>query len=129
MADIFDYIVIGAGSAGCVLAERLSADGRSRVLLLEEGPEDRSWLIRMPRGVGKLMMDPAQAHYYPTAAQRSFGPELWVRGKVVGGSSSTNGLVWIRCQPEDFDNFEARGASGWGWSSIAPFFKRLEDHA
>jgi choline dehydrogenase-like flavoprotein len=128
---IFDYILIGAGSSGCVLAERLSRDSAIRVLLLEAGGEDKSPLIHMPKGMGKLVLDPGYAWHYPVEQPREAGmaaTEMWVRGKVLGGSSSINGMIYIRGQPEDYDHWESLGATGWNWSAMRAAFDAIEDH-
>lgn len=131
MPESFDYIIIGAGSAGCVLAERLSANPRNSVLLLEAGGRDSSYLIHMPKGIGKLVLDPNHAWHFPVDQPREAGmpaSEIWIRGKVLGGSSSINGMIYIRGQPEDYDEWEARGGAGWGWSTMKEAFKAIEDH-
>jgi choline dehydrogenase len=124
----FDYVIVGAGPAGCVLANRLSADLTVNVLLVEAGDRDTSPLIGMPRGFGELMGDPATAWHYPT---RPFGPsqqvEYWVRGKTLGGSSAINGMVYNRGQRADYDALERLGNPGWGWDDILPVFKAVED--
>jgi len=124
----YDYIIVGAGSAGCVLANRLSANGRCRVLLLEAGPRDTDFWIHVPLGYGKLFARTDVNWAYegepePTLnGRRVFTP----RGKVLGGSSSINGLVYIRGQREDFD---AWGVPGWGFDDLLPYFKKSEDQS
>jgi choline dehydrogenase len=129
--DIADYIIVGAGSAGCVLAERLSSDGRSSVLLIEAGPEDTHPLVHMPKGIGKLLSNPEFTWVFPTEPEPGNGSrsEYWVRGKLLGGSSSVNGMIYTRGQPQDYDQWASLGLHEWSWSVVAPYFKRMEDHA
>ena len=125
----FDYVIVGAGPAGCVLANRLSADRAISVLLLEAGGEDTNPLIAMPRGFAELFGDPATAWHYPT---RPFGPseqiESWVRGKTLGGSSSVNGMIYNRGHAGDYDALERLGNPGWGWDDMLPVFRTIEDN-
>jgi choline dehydrogenase len=124
----FDYILVGAGSAGCVLADRLSADGRSKVLLLEVGGSDRSIFIQMPSALSIPMNNPRYNWFYHTEPEPHLnGRRMHTpRGKVLGGSSSINGLVYIRGNAQDFDGWQAQGASGWAYRDVLPYFKRAE---
>lgn len=124
----FDYIVVGAGSAGSVLANRLSEDPACRVLLVEAGHKADSFWISVPAGVGKLFYDPRYNWNYQTEPIQSLdGRQIhWPRGKVLGGSSSINGMVYMRGHPADFDNWEKLGNPGWAWSDVLPYFKRSE---
>lgn len=129
--DSYDYVIVGAGSAGCVLAARLSESGRNRVLLLEAGPDDRRFWIQMPIGYGKSFYDRRVNWMYMTepvanlAGRRSY----WPRGRVLGGSSSINAMVYIRGQAEDYDGWRDAGNPGWGWDDILPLYRRMETHA
>jgi choline dehydrogenase len=127
----WDYIVVGAGSAGSVLAARLSESGRHRVLLLEAGPGDRRLWVRIPLGYAKSFMDPAiNWMYWSEPAASLNGRKLYYpRGKVLGGSSSINALVYSRGQPSDYDGWEAEGNPGWGWEKVASVYRRMERQA
>ncbi len=127
--DRFDYIIVGAGSAGCVLANRLSADPGNRVLLLEAGGPDRNPWIHIPVGYFKTMHDPATDWCYLTHPDPGIvGRRLqWPRGKVLGGSSSLNGLLYVRGQREDYDRWHELGNTGWSFEEVLPYFKKSED--
>jgi choline dehydrogenase len=125
----FDYIIVGAGSAGCVLANRLSADGKHSVLLLEAGPKDSNLWIHVPLGYGKLFKDKTVNWMYQTEPEPGLdGRTIFQpRGKVLGGSSSINGLLYVRGQHEDYDRWRQHGNSGWGYDDVLPYFKKAED--
>ena len=124
----YDYIVVGAGSAGCVLAGRLSEDPATRVLLLEAGPADRSPWIHLPIGYGKTMWSPSVNWCFETDPDPNMNGRriYWPRGKTLGGSSSINGLIYIRGQHEDYDHWAALGNAGWGHADVLPYFIRSE---
>ncbi|MGJ5203224.1 GMC family oxidoreductase [Bradyrhizobium sp. HKCCYLR20261] len=129
-ADLeFDYVVVGAGSAGCVLANRLSSDGRHKVLLLEAGPKDTNIWIHVPLGYGKLFKEKTVNWMYQTEPEPGLdGRSVFQpRGKVLGGSSSINGLLYVRGQHEDYDRWRQRGNVGWGHDDVLPYFKRAEN--
>lgn len=129
-SEIFDFIVVGAGSAGCVLANRLSADRRTRVLLIEAGPRDYNPWIHIPAGYYRTMFDPKISWGYETAPVPGAGNRKipWPRGKVLGGCSSINGLVYARGQKEDFDQWRQLGNVGWGFNDVLPYFIKAEDN-
>src|ERR1700676_2713090 len=126
--EIFDYVIVGAGSAGCVLADRLSADGTRRVLVLEYGGSDRSIFIQMPSALSIPMNMPKYNWYYHTEPEPHLdGRRMHTpRGKVLGGSSSINGLVYVRGNPQDFERWAEEGAAGWSYRDVLPYFKRAE---
>ena len=125
----FDFVIVGAGSAGCVLANRLSASGRHRVLLLEAGGADRHPWLHIPLGYGKNFTNPKVNWLYTSEPDACSGDRRIAqpRGKVLGGSSAINGLVYIRGQREDYDHWSALGNAGWGYEDVLPYFRRAED--
>src|SRR4051794_13539891 len=125
----FDYVIVGAGSAGCVLANRLSADGKHSVLLLEAGPKDSNLWIHVPLGYGKLFKEKTVNWMYQTEPEPGLnGRQVFQpRGKVLGGSSSINGLLYVRGQHEDYDRWRQRGNAGWGYDDVLPYFKKAEN--
>jgi choline dehydrogenase len=127
--DTFDYIVTGAGSAGCVVAARLSASGRYRVLLLEAGDKDRNPWIHVPMASSRLFANPRVNWMYESEPEPELGGRSLYqpRGKVLGGTSSINGMVYMRGNPADYDEWRQRGCTGWDWDSVLPYFKKAED--
>ena len=128
-AGIYDYIVTGAGSAGCAVAARLSENGRYRVLLLEAGGEDRNFWIHVPVGYSRLFANPAVNWMFESEPEPELGGRTMYqpRGKVLGGTSSINGMVYMRGNPADYDLWRQRGCVGWDWDSILPYFTKAED--
>jgi choline dehydrogenase len=128
MQTTFDYVISGAGSAGCVLARRLS-DAGNKVLLLEIGPSDNSWIIRMPAGLRSAFKPTSKYNwwYYTEEQQHLNNRKIQQpRGRVLGGSSSINGMTWLRGHPLDFDRWQHEGASDWDWANCLPYFKKIE---
>lgn len=125
-----DYVIVGAGSAGCVVANRLSADPKVNVVLLEAGPPDTNPWIHIPVGYFKTMHNPTVDWCYKTEAEAGLNGRSidWPRGKVLGGSSSLNGLLYVRGQPEDYDRWRQMGNAGWGWDEVLPLFRRAENN-
>ncbi|BEG73988.1 GMC family oxidoreductase [Achromobacter xylosoxidans] len=130
MSEAVDYIVVGAGSAGCVLANRLSANGQHTVCLLEAGPPDRSPWIHIPIGYGKTMFHKALNWGYYTEPDPNMLDRriYWPRGRTLGGSSAINGLIYIRGQRQDYDAWAAAGNPGWSWEECLPYFRKLENN-
>ena len=126
--ESFDYVIVGAGTAGCVLADRLSASGRNRVLILEAGGSDARFWIKAPIGYGITFADARVNWKYQARSSPGLnGRDMyWPRGRVVGGSSSINAMVYCRGMPADFDDWRELGNYGWGWDEVRPYFERSE---
>lgn len=129
-ADGYDFVIVGAGSAGCVLAERLSQSGRHTVLVIEAGGTDRRFYVQLPLGYGKLFYDPAVNWMYATEPDPGLAGnrDHWPRGKLLGGSSSINAMVWIRGHASDYDDWQAAGNPGWGWPDVRAAYRAIEDN-
>ncbi len=127
--ETFDFIVTGAGSAGCAVAGRLSESGRWRVLLLEAGGRDSNPWIHIPLGYTKTFTNPQVNWMFETEPEKELNNRTLYqpRGKVLGGTSSINGMVYMRGTPTDYDGWRQRGCEGWDWDSVLPFFKKAED--
>lgn len=130
MAAAYDYVIVGAGAAGCALASRLSEDPNVNVCLIEAGGSDRHPFVTMPRGVAKLMKMPAYVYFYLTQPEPHTGnrPDYWVRGKGLGGSTSVNGMVWVKGQPADYEALAEQAGEQWGWASFARAYEAIEGH-
>ena len=126
---VFDYVIVGAGSAGCVLANRLSEDPDIRVAIIEAGPKDSYPAIHMPRAFTKVYQHPELLwRYDANVGGGSNRQEEWIRGRTLGGSSSVNGMIYVRGQPQDYDGWNAMGLSDWGWPQMLAAFKAMENH-
>ena len=125
--DTFDYIVVGAGSAGCVVAARLSEDPNVSVLLLEAGGDDSHYSLRMPVAFLKAVINPAFNWGYLSEPEPHLGGRpVWLpRGRVLGGSGSINGMFYMRGHPNDYREWEQLGATGWGYTDVLPYFRRM----
>jgi len=126
----YDFIIAGGGTAGCILANRLSADGKHRVLMLEAGQEARSMWISIPAGFSKLLVNPDYNWRFATEPEDNvYGRTIAVpRGKGVGGSTLINGMIYVRGQPQDYDGWEAAGATGWGHAQAERVFRKIEHY-
>ena len=131
MRSEYDFIVVGSGSAGCVVAEALSRDSSTRVLVIEAGPRDLSPMIHMPAGMQSLMENTKYNWAFRTVPQRHLNNrQLYIpQGKVIGGTSSINGMIYIRGSRQDYDGWAARGCYGWSYKDVLPVFKALESNA
>ena len=130
-ADIYDFIVTGAGSAGCAVAARLSESGRYRVLLLEAGGKDSDPWIHIPLGYTRTFANPAVNWMFDSEPEKELNNRIMYqpRGKVLGGTSSINGMIYMRGNHADYDDWRQRGCTGWDWDSVLPYFKKAEDQA
>ena len=128
LQDRYDYLITGAGSAGCVLARRLS-DAGNTVLLIEAGMNDKSWILRMPAGLRSTFKPSSKYNYWFKSTKQKYLDNREIdqpRGKVLGGSSSINGMTWLRGHPLDYNRWEEQGAKGWAWKDCFDYFKKIE---
>ncbi|MEQ1774998.1 MAG: GMC family oxidoreductase N-terminal domain-containing protein, partial [Burkholderiales bacterium] len=127
----YDYIIVGAGSAGCVLANRLSASGEHRVLLIEAGEDDRWMWIKIPAGIAHILTGERAIWRFQTQPDEKVGGRsiFWPRGRALGGSSAVNGMIWVRGDPLELDHWAHLGNAGWSSSDILPYLKRMESFA
>ena len=130
VSDSYDYIIVCAGSAGCVLAYRLSQNPAHKVLLIEAGGSDSHPLIHMPKGLAKIMADPSYLWSYMTEPEKNpdYAPESWARGRTLGGSSSVNGMVYVRGQDADYNTLAAKTSAEWDWPHVGAAYKAIENH-
>jgi choline dehydrogenase len=124
--ETYDFIIVGAGSAGCTLANRLTESGKFRVLLIESGGEHDRFFVRMPLGIGYLFNNPSVNWKFTTEPDPAGRKHYWPRGKILGGSSSINAMVYIRGQADDYDDWAALGNTGWGYGDVLPYFRKSE---
>ena len=129
LEESYDYVIIGAGSAGCVLANRLTEDGRTTVAILEAGPKDTNPWIHIPAGYFRTMYNPEVTWQYGAGPEPHLDGRVvpWPRGRVLGGSSSINGLLYVRGQARDYDVWRQLGNVGWSHKDVLPYFRRAED--
>ncbi|WP_028710048.1 GMC family oxidoreductase [Paracoccus pantotrophus] len=128
MAEAHDYVIVGSGPGGSVMADRLSRDGKATVLVIEAGVPDKNWLITMPKGIAKLLGGGKFSNIYKSEKDDAGREHYWARGRTLGGSTSINGMVYTRGNPDDYDNWERLGAKGWNWQAMKKAFQEIEDH-
>ena len=128
--ESFDYVIVGGGTAGCVLANRLSEDGRHTVLLLEAGGEGKGFWIPIPAGFSKLLVNPEFNWRFKTEPEENTRNRAIAipRGKGLGGSTLINGMIYVRGQQQDFDGWAQQGSTGWGFDDVLPYFRKLESY-